>query len=813
MPDANAEERILILAPIGQDAAAMAALLQQHGVAPVVCSSASEVRHQLPTGAGALLMTEEALELPHIPDVLHQLEAQPPWSELPLIVLTHGGESRWARLLHLVAQAAGSITLLERPLGEATLLRSIEVALRSRRRQYQVRDLLAHQRLVHRELQESEEKYRTLFESIDQGFCTIEVLFDEQAQPVDYRFLSVNPGFERQTGIRDAVGRRIREIVPRHEAHWFETYGKIAMTGEPMRFENEAAQLGHYYDVYAWRVGAPAERKVAVLFNDITARKRTEAALRESEERLRLAMAAAQMGAWEIDLQRGTIVWDARQSEIFGRSVDSAPKTLDQFYTLIHPLDIERLKQAAALTEASGQFSEEFRIVGAHGTVRWIAGHGVTVRDLAGRPARMVGVNYDITERKASQAHLEQFAEELERQVSERTRELVSSQDQLRALATELNLAEQRERKRLADELHDHLAQMLVLVRLKLGQAKQGPVYRSMDMIKQAEDVVNESLTYTRNLVAELSPPVLHEFGLFAALRWLAEQMQRYQLHVTVRIDATEDLRLPQDQAVLVFQSVRELLINAAKHAVSKQASIMAEGRGGCLGIVVEDQGVGFDLLAMGTQETSPMSSKFGLFSIRERMNALGGRLELQSAPGEGTRATLILPLSPSFPQTSIRSVPNALAPKGPPYPAAPTIRLPDGPCRVLIADDHAMVRQGLRSVLEGFADIAVIGEACNGQEAVDLTEQFRPAAVVMDINMPFMNGIEATAKIKTRYPDIVVIGMSVNASVDNHDAMRTAGASLLLTKEAAVDQLHDAIQGAVKGIGPSRTDPLRSPR
>jgi signal transduction histidine kinase len=105
----------------------------------------------------------------------------------------------------------------------------------------------------------------------------------------------------------------------------------------------------------------------------------------------------------------------------------------------------------------------------------------------------------------------------------------------------------------------------------------------------------------TRNLVAELSPPVLHEFGLLAALRWLAEQMQPYSLHVTVRID-TEDVRLPEDQAVLLFQSVRELLINAVKHAVAKQAFVLVEARENCLRILVEDQGVGFDLLAMATQ-------------------------------------------------------------------------------------------------------------------------------------------------------------------------------------------------------------------
>lgn len=800
----NQEERILILAPVGQDAAAMARLLQTNGLAATVCRSAAEACSQLKEGAGGLLMTEEALELSHTPELFNALNEQPPWAELPLIVLTRGGESHLARLLNVAAEAAGSLTLLERPIGEATLLRSVEVALRSRRRQYQVRDLLDEQRIVHRELRESEEKYRSLFESIDQGFCIIEVLFDERDHPADYRYLSINPCFERQTGLVNVAGRRMREMVPLLEDHWFQGYGKVAKTGDAMRFEAEAAQLGRHYDVYAWRIGEPGERKVAVLFNDITERKQTEAALRESEERLRLAMAAAHMGAWEMDLRSGALVWDARQAEIFGRSPHTAPRTIEQFYLLLHPLDAERLRRAIEDAPRLGKFSEEFRLAAKDGAVRWIAGHGVIVNDRVGRPARIVGLNYDITDNKASRARLEQFAEELERQVSERTRELVSSQTQLRALATELNLAEQRERKRMAVELHDHLAQMLVLVRLKLGQAKQGTVFRSIEMIKQAEDVVNDALTYTRNLVAELSPPVLHEFGLLAALRWLAEQMQRYQLHVSVRIDATEDARLPEDQAVLVFQSVRELLINAVKHAVAKQASLTVEEQDGSLRIVVQDQGVGFDLLAMATQQPSPMSSKFGLFSIRERMNALGGRLELHSAPGEGTRATLILPRSPRQ-QAAAHTVPSSSRCE---TPAQPTEGRPNGPCRVVIADDHAMVRQGLRSVLEGFPDVNVVGEASNGQEAVDLTEQLKPSAVVMDINMPCMNGIEATAKIKTRHPDVVVIGMSVNASSDNHDAMRTAGASMLLTKEAAVDQLYGAIQRAVAS-GPTGIDAL----
>jgi PAS domain S-box-containing protein len=137
------------------------------------------------------------------------------------------------------------------------------------------------------ELRESEQNYRMLFESIDEGFCTIEVLFDKNEKPVDYRFLQISPSFERQTGIKNAVGRQMREIAPQHEEHWFEIYGRIALTGEPMRFENEAKQLGRWYDVYAFRVEDPERKRVGILFNDITERKRAEAEARDSERRYR----------------------------------------------------------------------------------------------------------------------------------------------------------------------------------------------------------------------------------------------------------------------------------------------------------------------------------------------------------------------------------------------------------------------------------------------------------------------------------------------------------------------------------------------
>jgi PAS domain S-box-containing protein len=136
-------------------------------------------------------------------------------------------------------------------------------------------------------LQASEQRYRTLFESMDEGYCIIEMIFDppHSDHAVDYRFLEVNPAFEAQAGMRDVTGKRMLEFVPSIEEHWLKNYGRVARTGESIRFANEYKTLNRWFDVYAFRVGTPEDPKVAVLFTDITGRKRAEAALQESDRR------------------------------------------------------------------------------------------------------------------------------------------------------------------------------------------------------------------------------------------------------------------------------------------------------------------------------------------------------------------------------------------------------------------------------------------------------------------------------------------------------------------------------------------------
>jgi CheY-like chemotaxis protein/anti-sigma regulatory factor (Ser/Thr protein kinase) len=295
---------------------------------------------------------------------------------------------------------------------------------------------------------------------------------------------------------------------------------------------------------------------------------------------------------------------------------------------------------------------------------------------------------------------------------------------------------------------------------------------------------------------------------LAAGLVWLANQMKRHDLTVTVRVLESE-ISLPEDQAVLLFQSVRELLINAAKHARSPEATVVLQRVDGRVRIDVTDNGVGFDASAPAAEiPQGTVSSKFGLFSIRERMKALGGTFEILSSAGKGTVATLSLPVSESEPRSEIRSpvigagsreeaLRNGdaafLTTDAGHLAAAQLNPAPSEKhrIRVLLVDDHAMVREGLRSVLESYDDVEVVGEAANGEEAVAMVQRLRPTMVVMDINMPKMNGIEATAHISKTYPEIQVIGLSVNASGNNVQAMSKAGAVLLLTKEAAVNELY----------------------
>ncbi len=376
------------------------------------------------------------------------------------------------------------------------------------------------------------------------------------------------------------------------------------------------------------------------------------------------------------------------------------------------------------------------------------------------------------------------FLTSAERLVKKRTQELLHTQARLRTMAQTLTLTEQRERKRMAGELHDYLAQLLVLGKMKLSNVQahikhlSGP---AASLFQEIDETFTKALSYTRTLMAELSPPVLHELGLPAALQWLADQMKKDRLMVDVRL-RTFDLPLPEHQAILLFHSVRELLINAAKHAGTHQATLALDVADHELRIAVQDKGRGFNTDSL--EPTRP-GHQFGLFSVKERMEELGGWLRVESTPGRGTTVTLGLPFTSTVSSLDTPAGEEQLAP-----PAAKVT----GVCRVLLVDDHAMVRQGLRAMLDHYPNLLIIGEAADGREAVSIAQKRMPDVIVMDINMPRMDGIEATKRIKKEQPATIIIAVSVNDSPQVRESMKNAGASAFVSKEEAAERLYETI-------------------
>lgn len=265
-------------------------------------------------------------------------------------------------------------------------------------------------------MRESEDRYRTLFESIDVGFCVIEMIFDKKGKPFDYRFLEANPAFYAQTGFTNAIGKTIREFAPNHEQYWFDIYGEIALSGNPARFEQQAKALNRWYEVYAFRVGKSADNCVAILFRDVVERKRGEKILRESEERLRVAVEAAEMATWDWDIIRDEIVWNEKHFTIFGLEPTDSPQKPQTFFERVHPADLERVNSLLkSAIENKTTFQAEFRIIRHdNNEIHWMEGYGQVTEQIEGKSVRMNGVMSDITERKRDEEALRQSEERLQ---------------------------------------------------------------------------------------------------------------------------------------------------------------------------------------------------------------------------------------------------------------------------------------------------------------------------------------------------------------------------------------------------------------
>ena len=369
---------------------------------------------------------------------------------------------------------------------------------------------------------------------------------------------------------------------------------------------------------------------------------------------------------------------------------------------------------------------------------------------------------------------------------------------QLRTMAAELANAEQRERRRLAQTLHDHIQQLLVAARMRVGRARSlMKVPEASEDLQEVDELLDQSISASRSLAIDLSPPVLNEAGLPAALEWLSRwTREKHGLEIEVRCDC-EVPPISDEFRVTIFQAVRELLFNVVKHSGEKRAAISLRRDGDrWVRVVVEDRGVGFEL---PPSRDAARSEGMGLFSIRERIETLGGRCAIDSRPGRGTRVTLAAPVdfaATGSPADGIADRPGAAAGGGT-LSASERVAEHSGKIRVMIVDDHMILRKGLRGMLNGQPDIEVVGEAADGHEAVAQASALSPDVIIMDINMPRLNGIEATRRIKQDQPWISIVGLSLHEDKEVAESMLNAGAANYVAKGGPPEELFEAVRAA----------------
>ncbi|MFW5789509.1 MAG: response regulator [Spirochaetota bacterium] len=356
---------------------------------------------------------------------------------------------------------------------------------------------------------------------------------------------------------------------------------------------------------------------------------------------------------------------------------------------------------------------------------------------------------------------------------------------QLRRLVIRLTEAEVRERKRIAALLHDDLQQTLAGIKVHIDMAarRSGGAAFVAERLDTAVRLIEQAIERSRTLSHELSPPMLRSRGLVPALKMLASETEQFHgLRVRVNEDPGE-MALSELASMVVYRAIQELVLNVVKHAHVNEAAVdVTRGPDG-VRLVVRDHGRGFDVNDVMKHDRP---AGFGLVSIRERVEAIGGVFEIDSTPGSGSRFTISLPPEAMRAQGTLDRGDRA----------AEAGATGNRPTTVLLVDDHAVIRQGLAFLLNEEPDLEVVGEADSGTTALEIVRELSPDVVVMDLTMPTMSGDEATRRLLREAPETRVVGLSMHSDDEARERMLAAGAAAYLPKAGPSSDLVAAIRG-----------------
>ena len=483
---------------------------------------------------------------------------------------------------------------------------------------------ISERRAMEARLRESEERLRAFTSHSPALMCM---------KDRDGRYRFVNDRFLERYSLRldQVLGRTDAELFPRRQALAAAAHDAAVLArGEPLQYEERAAasegqrvSLVSKFPVFD---AAGAVVAVGVVANDITDRRLTEQALREQRTLLAEAQKVAGLGSWEWDPDTGRVSWSSELYRILGVLPQDLPPSFENYLERVHPEDRQQsgAMVARALMDSRG-FSMLERIVRPGGEVRYLRSQGEVVRNERGKPIKILVACVDITEQRHSEAALRQAAQDLH------------------GLTRRLVQAEEAERRRLARELHDRVGQSLSALNINLDIVSRESHALTPALRQRLDDslgLVDSTLQSIENVMAELRPPLLDEYGLGAALGWHAEEFAR-RTGVRVAVadrNPAESKNARPEAAVALFRIAQEALNNVLKHAKATNVRLEVSATDEELILHVEDDGQGFEL-------ASARRGRWGMTTMRERAEAAGGQLHIASSPGEGTRIHARVPL------------------------------------------------------------------------------------------------------------------------------------------------------------------------
>jgi CheY-like chemotaxis protein len=341
------------------------------------------------------------------------------------------------------------------------------------------------------------------------------------------------------------------------------------------------------------------------------------------------------------------------------------------------------------------------------------------------------------------------------------------------------------ERRHIARDLHDITGQKLAFQCMALSalQTKQ-----ASHLDAEAQQTLSESLVLNKEISTEirtlsylLHPPLLDELGLSSAARWYAAGFTK-RTGIPVDIDVPQEIkRLSPDAEVAIFRVLQESLTNVHRYANTPKARLRVSTTADEIKVEIEDYGKGIQLGKSKSPQESVARLGVGIQGMTERIRQLGGRLKITSRPRRGTLVIATIPLYSSQvagPAASASSSSPALA-----LPTDTSVARHHHRQQVLIADDHEMLRRGVRNTLQSEPDLEICGEAVNGQDAVDKARELHPDLVILDINMPVLNGLVAVRQILRHCPNTKIIIFSVHDSDQTRQEIRAAGAHAFVSK------------------------------